>query len=260
MHRNYELASVRTRGFDAPARVDVRVKLIVAVAAILAVVAAGRCWLPLFALAGALATLCVRGIGPRYVLDRLAGPAALAAMAGMLRVFLTGHTPLAAFHVWGWQLTATREGLHEGLLLGAHVLASVSIVILLCACTSAHEIFAALRWLRMPRTWVEIAVLMYRYTFTLFTQAAAVLAAQRVRLGYANYRRSLHSAGGLSGIVTLQAIDQAERTHEAMVARGYQGSLHLPSLPRLGWRQWLALIVALAAIVALFLVAERWPR
>ena len=109
--------------------------------------------------------------------------------------------------------------------MGSRVLGSVSVVLLLSSVTPAHRIFHSLRWLGVPRGWVEIATLMYRYIFTLLDQTADVLAAQRVRLGYSGLKRSLVSLGVLTGAVIVQSLEQATRTYEAMSLRGYQGQI-----------------------------------
>jgi cobalt/nickel transport system permease protein len=83
--------------------------------------------------------------------------------------------------------------------------------------------------------------------------------AQKARLGHATYRGRLQSLGGLAGIVMLRSIDQAQRTHEAMVARGYQGSLPVPNLPPLARRDGLIAAAAVGLIVLTFVLAERWP-
>ena len=92
---------------------------------------------------------------------------------------------------------------------------------------------------------------MVRSIFTLFDQAASVLSAQRARLGHATFRRTLDSAGRLAGIVLLRSIEQAERTHEAMIARGYQGcqpEAGLPPLTRRDAALRAACVVLLAAV------------
>ena len=146
---------------------------------------------------------------------------------------MIGTTPLISFDVGPWQFILTKEGLLDGGLIASRVLGSVSVIVVLCMVTPAGGIFAALRWARLPRTWIELAMLMYRYIFTLFEQATSVLSAQKIRLGYAGLRRSLRSMGNLGGIVLLRSIDQAEKTHEAMVARGYEGLLPMPTPPAL---------------------------
>ena len=124
---------------------------------------------------------------------------------------------------------------------------------------AAHEILAALRWARLPQTWVEIALLMIRAIFTLFEQAGSVLAAQKVRLGHATLRRSLGSIGSLAGIVLLRSLDQSQRTHEAMTVRGYQGSVPLPRLRPLSRRDWAACSAGVATIAIVFFLLERLP-
>ena len=86
------------------------------------------------------------------------------------------------------------------------------------------------------------------------------MSAQKVRLGYSGLRRSLRSMGSLAGIVMLRSLDQAEKTHEAMVARGYRGFLPLPALAGLaaasmGHR----LCRRVTLIAAAYFLAERWP-
>ena len=175
-------------------------------------------------------------------------------------MFTTNGEPLATFDLGPWQFTATREGLFGGLLIASRVLGSLGIVMALCHGVPAHELFAALRWAKVPRTWLEIAVLMYRYLFVFFEQAVSVIAAQRVRLGYSTLRRSLHSMGSLAGMVVLRSLDQTEKSHEAMLARGYHGFLPLPSLPALSKGQ-AAVAVGGAVLVAIAcFLAERWPQ
>jgi cobalt/nickel transport system permease protein len=240
-------------------RLDARVKLVVALAAVLAVVLSTRVALPLGVLAVSLAALVALRVSPRTTLHRMAAPLGLTAVVVVLRTFMTGTTPLVSLPLGPWELTATTEGLWEGALIGVRVMASVSVLAAACTVTPAVEIFGVLRWARLPRTWIEISMLMYRSIFTLFEQAATVVSAQKVRLGYATLRRSMVSMGSLAGIVTLRSIDQAEKTHEAMIARGYQGSLPIAPLPAMSKRDLLVLAAGVALIVLAYLLTEGWP-
>ena len=150
---------------------DVRVKLILTVAAILTVVLATRVWLPLATFACCLAVLTAFHAPLRMTLHRFTAPLGIAAMICLLQAVMTGRTPLWSLPLGPWQLTLTREGLRSGELIGARVLGSIGPIIVLCTFTQVHEIFAALRWAKLPRTWVEIAMLMVRSIFTLFEQA-----------------------------------------------------------------------------------------
>ena len=115
------------------------------------------------------------------------------------------------------------------------------VLILLSAVTPAHRIFHAFRALGMPRGWVEVALLMYRYTFILLDLVADMTAAQKVRLGYADVRRGWSSAGVVAGTVILRSVDQAVRAHEAMRVRGYCGEMPFGPLPALARRDWFVL-------------------
>ena len=258
-HATHELFSIgRLSGDRLLVRLDARVKLIVSLAAILAVLLSTHVWLPLAMSACCLAMLLLSGAAIWSMICALAGPLGLAAVVCLLRAFMIGTTPMFSFDIGSWQLILTKEGLMDGGLIASRVLGSVSVIVVLCMVTPASDIFAALRWARLPRTWIELAMLMYRYIFMLFEQATAVLSAQKIRLGYAGFRRSLRSMGNLGGVVLLRSIDQAEKTHEAMVARGYEGLLPIPAPPALCRRdRWLS-GGCLAAIAAAYFLAERF--
>jgi cobalt/nickel transport system permease protein len=190
---------------------------------------------------------------------RLAAPLGLALLVGVARAFLTGATPLAQIDLGPLHLVATREGAAAGLLIGCRVLASVAVVLAGCHDTSAEELFAALGWARVPRLWLEIAILMHRYVFVFLAEAECVLAAQRVRLGYAGTRAALRSLGSLAGIVILRCLEQAEKTYQAMRARGFDGTWPLAGLPVMPARQKRLAAVCAALVAAFYLLAERLP-
>jgi cobalt/nickel transport system permease protein len=133
-------------------------------------------------------------------------------------------------------------------------------MLLLGCVTPAHQLFHALRWLGVPRTWVEVALLMYRYIFVLLDEAGDVVTAQRVRLGYAGVSRSLSSLGVLSGTVIVRSLDQSERTHEAMMLRGYKGSMPFGPLPALGWTERLLMLFVPLLMAGLFCLIEGRPQ
>ncbi len=240
-------------------RLDVRVKLAIALTAVLAVILSTQLILPLAAFAASLIAAAMLGAPLGTTLRRMIMPLALAAVVAVLRTFLVEGEPLWSARVGPWQLAASRQGFWEGLLIASRVLGSMSIIVLLCAFTPAYRIFSAMQWARLPRSFVEIAMMMYRYIFTFFEQAQSVRWAQKIRLGYRGTGRAMRSAGSLAGIVALRSIDQADKTHEAMTARGYRGTLQLPPLAGLSRRETIAMLACIAAVVALFLLAQRSP-
>ena len=127
----------------------------------------------------------------------------------VIQTFVTGTTPLFTITLGGWQFTAKAEGLRQGALLGARVLGAVSVVFLLSIVTPAHRIFQALRWFRISRNWLEIAILMYRYIFVLMDRVSDLAAAQRLRLGYTARGRALSSFTALAGATIIHSLEQA---------------------------------------------------
>jgi cobalt/nickel transport system permease protein len=218
-------------------RIDPRVKLLIALAALIAVVTSARPVLPLGLFVLSLGTIASLRIPVKLVALRLAAPFSTVAILVVLQTFVTGTTPLFALTLGGWTITAKAEGLRQGLLLGVRVLGALSVVLLLGITTPAHRIFQALRGFRISKEWVEIAILMYRYIFVLMDRAGDLAAAQRLRLGYTAPRRALTSLSALAGATVVHSFEQAGRTHDAMRLRGYRGTMPFGPLPALGRRE-----------------------
>jgi len=232
-------------------RLDPRVKLVLALAGVVAVLCAHHVLLPLAVFAMCMAALVAVHTSPRVLVVRVAGPVGVAAMLFLLQTLLARPTAdsehLWQWPLWSWTITVTREGLDRGLLMGARVLGTMSILVLLGTVTPAFKVFAALRWARVPRTMTDLAMLMYRCTFTLLDQVLQVRSAQRVRLGFVDARRAFASTGRVMGTVILRAMDQADRTHDAMLVRLYGGRLPMADLDPLSRGQWVILAAGLAA-------------
>ncbi|MCX6966845.1 MAG: cobalt ECF transporter T component CbiQ [Verrucomicrobia bacterium] len=237
-------------------RMDPRTKLIIALGALCAVIFSRTAAFPLAVLVLCLAATLAVGVPKRLLGLRLAAPLGIALVLLVLQSVMAGTTPLWSFVALGAKVTVTREGLLVGLLLASRVLAGVSVMLLLSAVTPAHRIFHAMRMLGAPQGWVEIAMLMYRYIFVLLDLTAEVVAAQKVRLGYAGMRRGLSSAGQLGGTVILRAMDQAVSTNQAMRVRGYTGSIPLGPLPAFAAREGWILGAVGVALAGLFFATE----
>jgi cobalt/nickel transport system permease protein len=232
-------------------RVDPRTKLVVAATAILSVILSANAILPVVVFVSLVIVTLTLRIPARLVALRLAAPLGIVAVLALLQSFTSGATPLWTIPLGAWTLTATREGVHAAALTASRVCGAVSVVLLLSLVTPAHRIFHALRWFRVPQGWVEIAMLMYRYTFTLLDLTADLTAAQQLRMGYAGAGRALSSMGAVCGTVIIRSVDQATRTHEAMVLRGYRQEIPFGPMPPLPARDC---VVAGAAVFALLLL------
>lgn len=204
--------------------------------------------------------ICVAGAGfagapLRLVLLRFSPALLMAGALLVLKTFMTQGEPVYSFTLFSWTLTATREGAAEGVLIASRIAGALSVIQFLAVITPAHQIFRSLLWFGFSKGWVEVAMLMYRYTFNLFETAAEMGAAQRVRLGFSSPSRSLSSLGSLAGAVLLRSIEQSQRSYESMTARGYRGNMPFDPMPPLRAGDIGVGAVSAMAISAIFILA-----
>ena len=247
----WDIFSYRESGWS---RIDPRIKLVTAMGAVLFVLFSTRIVLPLILFGCCVAITLMLRVPVRLLLLRLAFPAGMAVLLIFLMAITQGERSLWSVSFLGRHLSIREEGLFRGILMSCRVLGAVSTVLLLSTVTPAHKIIAALHSFRVSSGWKEIAMLMYRYIFCLLDRAADTSEAQRVRLGYLNIRKTLNSLGGLAGSVVLGSLDQAQNTHDAMLVRGYSGTIPFSPLSRLNGKDisiGLAILLGLGTIYLL---------
>lgn len=206
-------------------RIDGRVKLLTALALLVMVLSAGG-WLFPLATAGLCIAVCrMRGVPVKTLLLRFAEPCFIILMIVLLKLFFTGTTPLFTLHLAGLQITGFREGLLEGLMIGCRISGAVAVMAALVMFTPFTELMAALAWLRVPRSFIDVTLFAWRYLFLLFDDAKVIYSAQKNRLGYSGYRKGLRSFGTLTGTLVIKAFDSSQSITTAMVQRGYDGTM-----------------------------------
>lgn len=238
-------------------RLDPRLKILITLAVIICLLLSTRMILPLAFLVLSLLGMAALRLPARIIFLRLTVPMGLVSILVLIQAATSGRTELFTVSLWGRTCPFWKEGLLHGLLLGSRVAGAVSVLLLFSSITPAHTIFSALRWFRVPPGWVEIALLMYRYTFALLDRAAEVAAAQKVRLGYSGVGQSLSSVGRLAGIVLIHSFDQAARTYEAMTLRGYRGFIPFAPLPAIPKRESAYTLLAIGVVGAITFLLER---
>lgn len=209
------------------ARIDPRVKLLSVLALLMMVISGKGLAFPLLVAGLSLALCLAMGVRLKVLAVRFAEPLFIAVMVLVLKLFFTGMTPLFSWHFLGLEIIGHADGLREGILIAARIGAAVSLVALLGFSTSFTDLMAALAWLRVPRSLIEVALFAWRYLFVLFDDAQVVYSAQKNRLGYVGYRRGLRSFGALAGALVIKAFDNSQAITTAMVQRGYDGAMPL---------------------------------
>lgn len=204
-------------------RLDGRVKLLSALALLAMVLTYRGFVFPLFVTALCIASCLVLGIPLKRLLLRFCEPFFIVVVLVLIKLLFSGTDAMGSIHPFGITITAHRDGLLEGLLIGCRIIGAVSVMATLVSATPFTEFLASLAWLRVPRGIVEISMLAYRYIFLLLDDAAVIYNAQKNRLGYSSLKRSFTSLGVLAGSLTLKALDSSQHATTAMIQRGYDG-------------------------------------
>lgn len=187
-------------------RVDARIKMFFVFAGIITILFSRAVQACVIVSLLALIFLISVRIPFKAILFRMLPPLAMAAVIALLNLIVYD------------------KGIFESLLLMGKVTGCVSLVIFLSMTTPANELLGASLWFRIPKTWIEIAAVTYRYVFVLIEDAVTMKDAQMVRLGYSNLSKSMHSLAELAGSVFIRAYDQSIVTADAMRMRGYTGT------------------------------------
>jgi cobalt/nickel transport system permease protein len=217
-------------------RLDARVKILAALAILLSLVTAqrayGRLFVSYLAVAGGLTVL-----------------ARLPLLAVLLRaaLVLPFAGTVAALNLLGGD-AARAAG-----VLGKSYISAATVLVLL-GTTPLPALLRGLESLGAPRFFLMITQFVYRYLFVLSEQAQHMMQARRCRRAAEKQgqRRSwMTAAAGALGVLFARSYARAERIHQAMLARGFQGHFVLLEQPSLRLADWLSLAAMVAALGAL---------
>ena len=274
---------------DSPVhRFDARLKLILAVAAIvgIALLPAGSAAAFLAAWLATIALAVLARLGP-WRLVRGSWIVLPFAIVALPLIFTRPGEPLLWVDLGPLGLTATREGLRDALSIVARSWLSVQVALLLAYTTPFPDLIDALRALRLPAILVSIISFMYRYLAVIGDEAGRMNRARASRSasrrGEAGARSGrTHSrkgragplrvwshrlawraqvAGGMVGSLFIRSYERSERVYAAMLARGFDGSLQGATLARPAAAQLGTFAVILGAITLFTAVTILWgPR
>jgi cobalt/nickel transport system permease protein len=130
--------------------------------------------------------------------------------------------------LWTWHGSPqgfTAQGVSSAVLVVSRVATSISLVVLVTLTTPWVRLLAALRALGVPRIFVLVIGMAYRYVFLLLGTVTDMYEARKARtVGAQTHDASARafvsaSAGALFG----KAHHLSEEVHQAMLARGYRG-------------------------------------
>jgi cobalt/nickel transport system permease protein len=251
---------------DSPIhRFDPRLKLVLAVAAILAItlLPAGSY------VAFLVAWLCtvMLSVSARLGPGRLVRGSVIVlpfAIVALPLIFTRPGEPVFSIDLGPLELTATQEGIRDALSIVLRSWLSVQVALLLAFTTPFPTLIDALRALRIPALIVSIISFMYRYL--------AVIGEEAGRLNRARVSRSVgRGANGLGGLVWrarvtggmigslfVRSYERSERVYAAMLSRGFTGTLPRQAMAGPTRGEMLAFGATLAVIVVFLALVTRW--
>lgn len=168
--------------------------------------------------------------------------------------FITPGDIVVPLGTWfGTPVGFTAQGLTAAALIVTRVAVSISLVVLLTLTTPWTRLLGALRSLFVPRMFVMVLGMAYRYVFHLLTSVTDMYTARKARIVAA----STDTAGGrrfvaaTGGALFGKAHALSEEVHLAMVSRGYVGDVRTLEATRLTAADvlWFLATVAAAGVI-----------
>jgi cobalt/nickel transport system permease protein len=205
---------------------DPRVKLVLVVLFIMAAATtpAGRWWDYLGLGLILVVTLALTRVSPLHLAGKIAklAPFVLLMAAGLL--FVAGGEPVITWEPAGLHLVVTDRGLHLFANVLCKAMLALGSVVVLVSTTPFPELVQALKRFRAPEVITGSLSLMYRYLFVFFHEKERLLTARESRLAWPSRSLRWKSLAGIVGVLFVRSLNRAERVHQAMESRGFEGA------------------------------------
>lgn len=237
-------------------RIDGRVKLLLTVCGLMAAVSTKTWQLPAYFGLTSLALLLGAGVPVRLVALRLRPVVLIALLLWLTQIFLSGQTPAFHWDLGRVHLTGYKEGLIQGRLFAVRVLGGMSVMLLLTLSTSVQEWVSALAWFKVPATVIEIMTLSYSSLFVLMEELDRLQKAQRMRLGYGSWWRTVQTTSVIGGVLFLRVFERSRRLWEAMLCRGYEGEMRVNYLRTVRIGDIVLAVAGLSVIITAWLATR----
>jgi len=151
----------------------------------------------------------------------------------------------------GTSLAITYQGIEGAARLVLRVATTVSLAVLLALTTRWANLLKALRVFRVPRIFILILSMTYRYIFLLLNMSADMFTARASRMvGPSSPREDRRFVASSMGTLLGKSHALSDEVYSAMVSRGYNGepvSTHTFRMRGLDW-VWLATSVLIGVV------------
>jgi cobalt/nickel transport system permease protein len=118
---------------------------------------------------------------------------------------------------------------------------TVGTTLALVATTGFETMCAGLIRLKIPGVFAVQLLFMYRYIFVLFDEALRMIRAHSLR-SFRTYP-DIKIIGSLIGQLLLRSMNRAERIHNAMISRGFDGDIRIMKTMKMQWPDYSYMII-----------------
>ena len=131
------------------------------------------------------------------------------------------------FSIFNIELGCTYDSILTATRLFLKSLASVSCLYFLTLSTPVFEVLSVLEKLKVPKLFLELMGLIYRFIFVLLDTANMIYISQNSRLGYLTIRTGFNSLGKLIANLFISSYKRSQDIYIAMESRCYDGDINL---------------------------------
>jgi cobalt/nickel transport system permease protein len=238
-------------------RLDARIKIICAVAAVFCIVLLSHWELTALFFATCLSLVLYSRASMKVYLKRLLLPITIVVFVSVIQPFTYGSTVVTV--VPGLMFPIYQQGIIFGILIFTRCLAAVAVLNLLILVTPITTVMDSLSWFRVPSVIIDTMTLMFRYIFVLSEESTRMYRAQESRCGHSrsvSYLKKVRNFGSIAGALIMRSFDRAIKVGDAMASRGYTGKYTLFTYEKrqLPTRDLLVCLLIVSASIGLVIV------
>jgi len=134
---------------------------------------------------------------------------------------------LFGFSILNVKFGCTMGSIIESVKVLFRSLAAVSCLYFLSLSTPIVELLSVLKKLKVPKLFIELMSLIYRFIFIILDTVNMIYISQNSRLGYSNLKTGYNSLGKLIGALFLSAYKRSQDMYNALESRCYEGDINV---------------------------------
>ena len=235
-------------------------KVFFALAVLIMVIAMDSLYISLFVLITMCFLTVVRGRIPLHqYISTLTIPIVFVLVGSLTIALSFARSPLGQYnlHLGFFYIYTSDADLLRMVNLMAKAMAAVSALFMMTLSTPSGEIISVMRKVHMPKLFVELMNMIYRYIFVIMETNRKMHDSAESRLGYVDYRTSIKSFSGTASNLLVVSLKKANAYYDALVSRGYDGELRFLERGKKLDREQIVLGVVYILCIALLFAMQK---